>query len=114
MNRKESPEEFELSGPYEKPKPGANGEFLVDNEDPGFEILSQAKENWLRRTLKSFLGSSVEHSTYKGFNIFSPPGNWTPVVFQEQEYAGVGSVQTDTPSTRNSTEVTPTLSEAVA
>jgi ABC-type transport system involved in multi-copper enzyme maturation permease subunit len=83
MNRKESPEEFELSGPYVKQKPGANGEFLVDNEDPGFEILSQAKENWLRRALRSFLGSSEEHSTYKGFNIFSPPGNWTPVVFQE-------------------------------
>lgn len=83
INRKESPTEFELSAPYEKPGRGANGEFLVDNEDPGFEILSKAKENWLRRTLKSFLGSPEEHSTYKGFNIFSPPGNWTPVVFQE-------------------------------
>lgn len=83
MNRKESPREFELSGPYVKTEPGANGEFLVDNEDPGFEILSQAKENWLRRALRSFLGSLEEHSTYKGFNIFNPPGNWTPVVFQE-------------------------------
>jgi hypothetical protein len=83
MDRSVQASEFELSRQYEKPTPGMNGEFLVDNEDPGFKILSKAKENWVRRALRTLFKTSEKRAAYMGFNIFNPPGNWRAAVSQD-------------------------------
>ena len=83
LKRDEQPLEVELSRPYEKAVPGAGREYVVDNEDPGFEIPGKAEENWLRRTLRRLFGSSAGDAAYIGFDVFRPPANWSPATFQD-------------------------------
>jgi hypothetical protein len=68
--------EGESSTPYVELLPGTNGEFLVDNEDMGFEIVSGAKESWLQRTLNNLSGKSDEKETYSFMNTWDPPKIW--------------------------------------
>jgi hypothetical protein len=76
------PLEVELSKPFEKAEPGAGGEYIVDNEDAGFEVLNEAKENWLRRTLRNLFGAADGKTSYLRMNTYNPPSNWMPAAYQ--------------------------------
>jgi ABC-type transport system involved in multi-copper enzyme maturation permease subunit len=76
------PFEVERSRPFEKAEPGTDGEYIVDNEDAGFEVLNEAKENWLRRTLRSLFVEADGNASYMGMNTYTPPSNWMPAAYQ--------------------------------
>jgi hypothetical protein len=80
--RDEVPVEMERTEPYRERVNGEGGIYIVDNEDPGFEILNKMKENWLRRNLRQLFGSR-EEDAYVGLNAFDPPGHWKPAVYQD-------------------------------
>ena len=79
----EKAEEYQIDTPYRETKLGENGEYIVDNEDAGFEVLSRIKENWLRRTLKRIFKSEESDNTYQGMNMWDPPSNWELVTNQD-------------------------------
>lgn len=83
LKQNEKPLEYEETNAFTGTAPGTNGEYIVDNEDPGFEVLSKAKESWLKRTVKNIFGSNEKQSPYDRFNVINPPGNWTSAAFQE-------------------------------
>ena len=76
--------EGEIERPYDQGEMGAAGEYVVDDEDPGFKLPEGDRENWLRRLIrKTFPASVDETSEYAAFrDILSPPGQWTPVIMQ--------------------------------
>ncbi|NOR53949.1 MAG: hypothetical protein GQ536_07675, partial [Candidatus Aminicenantes bacterium] len=82
LRRDVKPLEVERSRPFEKAEPGADGEYIVDNEDAGFEVLKEAKENWLRRTLRSLFVTTDGNASYMGMNTYTPPSNWMPAAYQ--------------------------------
>lgn len=47
-------------------------EIVVDNEDPGFELLHKAQQNFLKRLLKI----KEDQEKYAGINFWRPPSNW--------------------------------------
>ncbi len=51
-------------------------EYLVDNEDTGFELLSHTRENWFRRTLLGLFKSDEERERYTRVRFWDPPDNW--------------------------------------
>jgi len=76
------PLEVELSKLFKKAEPGAGGEYIVDNEDAGFEVPYVAKENWLRRTLRNLFGTADVSASYMRMNTYNPPSNWMPAAYQ--------------------------------
>lgn len=61
--------------PIEK---GVTGEYVVDNEDPGFRYISVSNES----KLKQFLDARKEDSkqiSYESINPYRIPAKWTPV-----------------------------------
>ena len=74
----------EIDQPYDQAQSGAAGEYIVDDEDPGFKLPEGEGENWLRRLIrKTFPASVDETSEYAAFrDILNPPGQWTPVIMQ--------------------------------
>jgi hypothetical protein len=76
--------EGEIERLYDQGEMGAAGEYVVDDEDPGFKLPEGDRENWLRRLIrKTFPASVDETSEYAAFrDILSPPGQWTPVIMQ--------------------------------
>lgn len=82
MKEDVQPQEYDRTIAYDMPGRGLNGEFIVDNEDEGFEIIGKTKENWLRRMLKGLFGGAETQSAYTGLNVFDPPDNWSAAAFQ--------------------------------
>ncbi len=74
--RKEKPFDAEISKPFDFSDFLSHNEYIIDNEDEGFQILSTAKQNWLSRTLQNLSGASDEESTYTGMNVYNPPEFW--------------------------------------
>ena len=74
----------ESERPYDQVEMGAAGEYIVDDEDPGFKLPEGERENWLRRLIrKTFPAGIDETSEYAQFrDIMNPPGQWAPVVLQ--------------------------------
>ncbi|MCX6563356.1 MAG: hypothetical protein NTU60_07090 [Candidatus Aminicenantes bacterium] len=74
----------EIERPYDQGEMGAAGEYIVDDEDPGFKLPEGERENWLRRLIrKTFPASVDETSEYAALrDLLSPPGQWTPVIMQ--------------------------------
>ncbi len=52
------------------------GEYVVDNEDPGFEVVGVEGPNWLRRQIAGLFGLEADAVPYVGFQFWSPPGSW--------------------------------------
>ncbi len=51
-------------------------EYIIDNEDEGFQILGTAKQSWLSRNMQKLFGTSEKESLYKGMNLYNPPAFW--------------------------------------
>ena len=60
----------------EPPEEGPEGELVVDNEDPGFEVLGVEEPNWLRRRIADLFDLEADAVPYVGFRMWSPPGTW--------------------------------------
>ncbi len=58
----------------------APGEIIVDNEDPGFEVLTHQKISFLK---KLFQSNKEEEEEYIGFNFWRPPNNWRKTTFSD-------------------------------
>lgn len=69
-------EPFDGERPEPPPADGPEGEYVVDNEDPGFEVLGVARPNWLRRQVADLFDLEVAAVPYVGFRFWSPPGSW--------------------------------------
>ena len=66
---------------FEGDRSGTPGEFVVDNEDPGFAVAGGG-DNKLRSAIRRIFDRSSEEIEYTGYNPWNPPGRWTPVVNQ--------------------------------
>ncbi len=77
------PFEGETVGPYEPPVPGAGGEYVVDNEDPGFEQPAPGKANWLRRFVRGlFVPEDTGDDPAAIPALIRPPDEWEPLIMQ--------------------------------
>lgn len=75
--------EGERTFPYEENKQTGKGEYIVDNEDPGFEVIGSGGDNWLRSTIRRLFDRSGTDAEYLDYNPTNPPGRWTPVILQD-------------------------------
>ncbi len=71
MNEKAQPFDGEriITDPIKLSLPN---EIVVDNEDPGFEVLYKPQQNFLKRLLKI----KENEEKYGGINFWSPPNQW--------------------------------------
>jgi hypothetical protein len=74
--------EGERSTPYEEDRP-ETGEYIVDNEDPGFVVAGAGGNNWLRSTIRRLFDPSGKETEYQEYNPSNPPGRWSPVILQD-------------------------------
>lgn len=74
--------EGERSVPYEEGQSTSLGEYIVDNEDPGFAVAGGGGDNRLRSTIRRLFDRSSAETEYLGYNPNNPPGRWTPVILQ--------------------------------
>ena len=51
-------------------------EYLVDNEDEGFEVLTDVRVNWLRRFLADLFHLDRRVFPYVGVRWWNPPSTW--------------------------------------
>jgi len=73
----------EISRPYIPAAVGADGEYIVDNEDPGFKLPPKGKENWLRNAVRGLLATDAGDSDYASVaGLVNPPDNWEQIVMQ--------------------------------
>jgi len=75
--REERPFDGNISKPYERADLFPEDEIIVDNTDPGFEILGAAKQNWLSRFLQNLFDIEEKSTVFTGMNLLSPPAFWT-------------------------------------
>lgn len=52
-------------------------EFVVDNEDEGFEIVQEIEESYLKSIIKN---NATNEYKYTGIHVWSPPNEWKPVL----------------------------------
>jgi len=76
--KEEAPFHGEISRPYDRSDFFPGGEIIVDNEDPGFEILGEAKQGWLSRSLQNLFDVEEDKMAFTAMNILNPPSFWTP------------------------------------
>ncbi|MFZ5517348.1 MAG: hypothetical protein ACOY90_11955 [Candidatus Zhuqueibacterota bacterium] len=57
------------------------GEIIVDNEDPGFEVLSKPTQSFLKKLFKKKTPEDEEQ--YIGYNFWNPPSDWRPTTFSD-------------------------------
>jgi hypothetical protein len=69
----------ERSFPYEQ-EGAEKGEYIVDNEDPGFAVANGDGDNWLRSTIRRFFDLAGSEAAYLEYNPGNPPGRWSPVI----------------------------------
>lgn len=55
------------------------GEIVVDNEDPGFEVLSQPTQSFLKKLFNK--KKAEEEEKYIGYNFWRPPSSWRLTTF---------------------------------
>ena len=72
-------EPFDGERPEPPPADGPEGEYVVDNEDPGFEVMSAEGPNWLRRQIADLFDLEAAAVPYVAFRFWSPPGSWEAV-----------------------------------
>jgi len=84
QQRPEEAESFfegEKSTPYEEGQFDIPGEYIVDNEDPGFAVAGGG-DNRLRTAIRRLFDRSSAETEYLDYNPTNPPGRWTPVILQ--------------------------------
>jgi ABC-type transport system involved in multi-copper enzyme maturation permease subunit len=74
--------EGERNTPYEEDRSDTPGEYIVDNEDPGFKMVAGGGDNPLRSAIRRIFDRSSVVTEYLEYNATNPPGRWTPVVLQ--------------------------------
>ena len=68
---------------YIQAPPGTDGEYIVDNEDKGFVLPSNGRENWLRSFVRRiFIKEQTDQDYMAVFGLLNPPENWQPVIMQ--------------------------------
>jgi len=92
--KKDTPaQEFQKEIPYQEQTQRLEEVYIVDNEDSGFEILTDKKSNWLRKLLRQLFGSETEKDEYTRFNFFNPPTEWqktaNPSFYGKMIFSGV-------------------------
>jgi hypothetical protein len=86
---RQSPEEAETfyegerSTPYEEDRFETPGEYIVDNEDPGFAVAGGGGDNKLRSAISRLFDRSSVEKEYFDYNPSNPPGRWSPVIQQD-------------------------------
>ena len=75
--------EGEKSIPYEKDQSDIPGEYIVDNEDPGFAVAGGGGDNRLRKAISRLFDRSGTETEYLDYNPTNPPGRWSPVIQQD-------------------------------
>ncbi|MBN1939435.1 MAG: hypothetical protein JW843_07605 [Candidatus Aminicenantes bacterium] len=69
--------------PYVPATRGADGEYIVDNEDEGFRLPERGGENWLRRSLQKVLSQGGDVQDTAGLmGLINPPDDWSPLITQ--------------------------------
>ena len=58
------------------PKLNEYGEIIVDNEDSGFEIITQPEESYFMKLLNKHNEQKLEDEEYAGLNLLNIPTNW--------------------------------------
>ncbi|MFC2167055.1 hypothetical protein ACFLQZ_03740, partial [Acidobacteriota bacterium] len=81
--REEDLFDVEISKPYDRLDFFLEDEFIVDNEDEGFQILSEVKQSWLSRNMQKLFGSSGKKSLFTAMNVYNPPVFWELSASQE-------------------------------
>lgn len=73
----------ETARPYVPPTPGADGEYVIDNEDAGFKLPAKGRENWLRSAVRRIVApDAVEGDYVSAIGLVNPPDNWEPIILQ--------------------------------
>jgi ABC-type transport system involved in multi-copper enzyme maturation permease subunit len=75
--------EGERSTPYEEDRFDTPGEYIVDNEDPGFAVAGGGGDNQLRSAIGRLFDRSSAETEYLDYNPSNPPGRWSPVILQD-------------------------------
>ncbi len=77
------PFDGESARPYIPASPGAEGEYIVDNEDAGFKLADKGRENWLRSTVRRIFVPDQSEADYGTFgSLLNPPDHWEPLIIQ--------------------------------
>ena len=78
MNDKATP--FDGERILEEPiKFSMPNEFIVDNEDPGFELTDKPTTNWLKKLLKV----EQDEEKYIGITFWRPPNRWRGTTYDD-------------------------------
>ncbi len=75
--------EGERSTLYEEGRFDTPGEYIVDNEDPGFAVAGVGGDNKLRSAIGRLFDRSSAETEYLDYNPSNPPGRWSPVIQQD-------------------------------
>ena len=75
--------EGERTFPYEEDQFDTPGEYIVDNEDPGFAVAGGGGDNRLRSAISRLFDRSSAEKEYLDYNPTNPPGRWSPVIQQD-------------------------------
>ena len=75
--------EGERSTPYEEDQSGTPGEYIVDNEDPGFAVAGGDGDNRIRSAIRRLFDRASAETEYLDYNPTNPPGRWSPVIQQD-------------------------------
>jgi ABC-type transport system involved in multi-copper enzyme maturation permease subunit len=86
LRRYEIPFEGTRVTPLAETTAKLTNEYLVDNEDAGFAVLSATRENWFRRTLLNLFNSAGRDDRYQDVHFWDPPNNW--VLTTNQDFYG--------------------------
>jgi hypothetical protein len=73
--------EGEKTTPYEENRFDTPGEYIVDNEDPGFAVAGGG-DNRIRSAIRRLFDRSSAETEYLDYNPTNPPGRWMPVILQ--------------------------------
>ena len=77
------PFDGESARPYVPASSGAEGEYIVDNEDAGFKLPDKGRENWLRSTVRRIFVPDQSEEDYGTFgSLLNPPDHWEPLIIQ--------------------------------
>jgi hypothetical protein len=77
------PFDGESARPYVPASSGAEGEYIVDNEDAGFKLPDKGRENWLRSTVRRIFVPDQGEEDYGTFgSLLNPPDHWEPLIIQ--------------------------------
>ena len=74
--REGKPFDKEIAKPFDFSDFVNSGEYIIDNEDEGFQILGTAKQSWLSRNMQKLFGESSEEILFTGMNVYNPPAFW--------------------------------------